>query len=339
MKLISLFAGAGISDVGFEFAGVESIAQVEIDRNANNVRKRHFPHAEHYEDVRHFDGTKYRGSVDVVAGGFPCQDHSVAGDRRGLDGNRGALWWEFLRIVRESKPRFVVGENVPGLLSVDNGRSMRTIVRSLHELGYFVAWRVLDLQYLGVPQRRRRVFIVASLGDASCAKVLFEPDCLRGNPAKGKAKGEEAAPAFGGVPEIHCRGVAATLATHGGGCNEPARLGAIVPFEVCNIRRDESRPGKENMSVTPVTAVSCITALMPGENSHQSQTVIAYPPQVRRLTPVEYERLMGLPDGYTEYGADGRRMSDSARYRMCGNGWAVPQARWIMDRIVEVSHA
>lgn len=121
-----------------------------------------------------------------------CQDYSVAGKRAGLDGDRGALWWQFHRVIRETRPRFVVGENVPGLLSSGKGLSFRTIVGSLVELGYCVGWRVLDLRYFGVPQRRRRVFIVASLGDGSCAEILFEPESLCGDIAKGGEEGEDA---------------------------------------------------------------------------------------------------------------------------------------------------
>lgn len=189
MKVLSLFSGAGISDYGFRSAGAEIVAHVEIDKDASDVRKRHFTDCEDFTDVRTFDPIRFRG-VDAVAGGFPCQDYSVAGGRAGLDGDRGALWWEFHRIVRETRPAYVFGENVPGLLSSAKGRSFGTIIRSLVDLGYCVQWRVLDLQFFGVPQRRRRLLIVGSrvAGGAwpDSGLGIFEPHCLQGDFEQGK---------------------------------------------------------------------------------------------------------------------------------------------------------
>lgn len=119
---------------------------------------------------------KSAGAVDLVCGGFPCQDVSVAGKRKGLAGERSGLWFEFRRIVNELKPEWVVIENVPGLLSSNGGRDMGTVVGGLAECGYWWAYRVLDAQFYGVPQRRRRVFIVASLTAGRPQQVLFEPE-------------------------------------------------------------------------------------------------------------------------------------------------------------------
>lgn len=350
MKCISLFSGAGISDVGFDRAGFEHLAQVEIDKDANSVRRRHFPQEIHYTDVREFDAKRFAGSVDVVAGGFPCQDYSVAGSRTGLAGDRGALWWEFHRIVRESRPRFVVGENVPGLLSSGEGECFETIVASLVELGYRVAWRVLDLRYFRVPQRRRRVFVVASLGDGRCAEVLFEPESLPGDFETGGEAGEGAAAASEEVLGSRCfPSVAATLALVGdcahtlrGSGFDASEDGTgrgtpIVPVANSLLAsvRGASDPDRDTYIAFCNTGGE--TALGTSEDGGGGQVAVAKQllenSQVRRLTPRECERLMGLPDDYTRWGEDGREMSDSARYRMIGNGWSVPQAEWIARRI------
>lgn len=186
----SLFTGIGGFDLGFERARMETTWQVEQDVKAQETLAAHFPNVERHSDVRECKGLK---PVDVISGGFPCQDLSVAGRRAGLTGERSGLWFEFHRILSELKPRWCVIENVPGLLSSNEGRDFTVILRGLVELGYGVCWRILDAQYFGVAQRRRRVFIVGSLGDFSCCQVLFESEGLSGNPAKSRKAGKEVA--------------------------------------------------------------------------------------------------------------------------------------------------
>jgi DNA (cytosine-5)-methyltransferase 1 len=132
------------------------VAQVEIDKAAQAVLRRHFPNAQLHSDITTVSGGDLGPAVDVLCGGFPCQDVSVAGRRAGLAGARSGLWHEFHRILGEARPRWVVIENVPGLLSSNRGRDFATILRGLGDIGYCVAWRVLDSQYFGVPQRRLR---------------------------------------------------------------------------------------------------------------------------------------------------------------------------------------
>lgn len=180
MKFISLFAGIGGFDLGFERAGMMGIAQVEKDKRASTVLQRHFAHVERFEDVTHV-GHRNLPAANVICGGFPCQDVSVAGRRAGLAGERSGLWHEFHRVLGELKPQFTIIENVPGLLSSKGGRDFATILSGLEELGYFVAWRILDAQYFGVAQRRRRLFIVASFGDGRAAEILFERESSSGH--------------------------------------------------------------------------------------------------------------------------------------------------------------
>ena len=189
MKFGSLFTGVGGFDLGFEHAGFECVWQVERDSHCLEVLAEHYPNVERYTDVRTV-GRNNLEPVDVICGGFPCQDVSIAGKRAGLAGERSGLWSEFARIIDELEPKWVVIENVPGLLSSNRGRDFATVIRWLAERGYGVAWRILDSQYFGVAQRRRRVFIVGSFGNGSAAEILFESEGLRWNIEKGRKTGE-----------------------------------------------------------------------------------------------------------------------------------------------------
>jgi DNA (cytosine-5)-methyltransferase 1 len=191
MNFISLFSGVGGFDLGFERAGMACVAQVEIDAKCREVLAEHWPDVTRYEDVRTVSFE--RGTVDLVCGGFPCQDLSVAGKRAGLAGERSGLWFEFHRVLAETRPAWVVIENVPGLLSSNGGRDFAIVLRGLVELGYGVCWRVLDAQYFGVAQRRRRVFIVGHLGDGRSAQVLFEQYSRRWDSAPSRTEREETA--------------------------------------------------------------------------------------------------------------------------------------------------
>lgn len=197
MRFISLFAGIGGFDLGMTRAGMECVAQVEIDKDCRKVLTRHFPEVIKHEDVRTFRGDRLAGGIprtDVICGGFPCQDLSVAGRRAGLDGERSGLWFDFHRIVHESRPRWVVIENVPGLLSSNGGADFAVVLQGLVECGYGVCWRILDAQHFGLAQRRKRVFIVASLGSGRAAQVLFESEGSSGNPQASRASRADIAP-------------------------------------------------------------------------------------------------------------------------------------------------
>lgn len=130
MRFVSLFSGIGGFDLGFERAGMTCLAQVEIDANARAVLARHFPTVQQFEDVRHV-GRHNLPACDVLCGGFPCQDLSVAGDRAGLAGERSGLYFEFQRIIMELRPTYVVIENVPGLFSSNDGRDFAIVLGGL----------------------------------------------------------------------------------------------------------------------------------------------------------------------------------------------------------------
>jgi DNA (cytosine-5)-methyltransferase 1 len=197
LTVVSLFDGIGGFPLAFERAGARTVATVEIDKPAAAISARHFPHAHQFDDVTKVTGNDLRavGFVPdrgVITAGWPCQDLSVAGRRAGLEGARSGLWWEVVRLLDETHARWFVGENVPGLLSSNNGQDMGAVVGALGDLGYGVAYRVLDAQHFGVPQRRRRVFFVGHLGVPwpAPAEVLFECESSAGDSAAGREAGQ-----------------------------------------------------------------------------------------------------------------------------------------------------
>jgi DNA (cytosine-5)-methyltransferase 1 len=158
MTVGSLFSGIGGFDLGFERAGFEIRWQVEIDDYATRVLEKHWPNVRRYRDVRECGANL--APVDVICGGFPCQPHSLAG-RRGGSADERDLWGEFARIIRDTQPRWVVAENVPGLLSSESGRFFGRVLRDLAESGYDAEWDCLPASAFGAPHRRDRVWIIA----------------------------------------------------------------------------------------------------------------------------------------------------------------------------------
>lgn len=189
MKGGSCFSGVGGLDKGLEEAGVEVVWQIEIDSFRRKVLEKHWPSVPRYEDITKVSGDELE-DVDILFGGFPCQDLSTAGKRKGLTGERSSLFFEFARLAGVLLPRWLLIENVSGLLSSDKGGDMGIVIETLSELGYGVGWRVLDSQYFGVPQRRRRVYIVGHLGAPCPPAVLFERKGREGDPPQSGKAGE-----------------------------------------------------------------------------------------------------------------------------------------------------
>ena len=171
LTAVSLFAGVGGFDLALERSGVKVVASVEIDTKASAVLAKQFPNSKLFNDVKGVTGEQliaagFDPRNGIITGGFPCQDLSMAGKRAGLGGARSGLFWEICRLLTETKAQYFILENVPGLLSSNKGKDMAAVLEALVERRYRVAYRVLDAQYFGVPQRRRRVFIVGCLGNS-----------------------------------------------------------------------------------------------------------------------------------------------------------------------------
>ena len=244
MRFLSVCSGLGGAELAFAPLGWECAAVCEIDSSACAVLKARFPNVPNLGDFTKI-GVEDVGTIDLLVGGTPCQDFSVAGLRAGMDGDRGQLTIEFARLAERLRPRWLVWENVPGVLSVDNGRAFGTFLRILGQFGYGFAYRILDAQYAGVPQRRRRVFLVGHLGDwRRSAAVLFERQSLSGYPAPRREAGKGIAGCLkGGSGERgwpdpsdgNGGGLVDVAGTLGGGSGERGwqhhdGAGAFIPF-------------------------------------------------------------------------------------------------------------
>lgn len=179
LKLASFFAGIGGFDIAFENAGVDVVFQCEINPFSQKVLKSHWPMIPLFPNILDLTPDDIP-DAEIWAGGFPCQDLSLAnqGKRKGLEGERSGLFYKYSELIKAKKPRWVITENVPGLLNSHGGDDFKIVIDTLEKLGYCVSWRVLDAKYFGTPQRRRRVYLVASLRNAGSAFVLFEPGTL-----------------------------------------------------------------------------------------------------------------------------------------------------------------
>lgn len=198
MKVASFFSGIGGFDLGLERAGMEVVFQCEKDTFAQKVLRKHWPNVILKEDINDVSADDVPES-DLWCGGFPCQDLSLAnqGKRKGLIGERSGLFYKYVELISRRKPRWVIIENVPGLLNSHSGNDFRVVIESLDELGYCVSWKVLDAKFFGTPQRRRRVFIVGSLGNILSTKVFFDEDSASISIGQGFRKEEAFRPYFG----------------------------------------------------------------------------------------------------------------------------------------------
>lgn len=295
------------------------------------VLSHHYPEVKNHGDFTRLSGPQI-GRIDLLVGGTPCQSFSVAGRRGGLDDPRGNLAIEFCRLAGRLRPRWVVWENVPGVLSSNGGRDFGTILGALAQLGYGCAWRVLDAQFFGVPQRRRRVFVVGHLGDwRRAAAVLLERQGMCRNP-----------PARRKTPETVASGsvCGAEIGSFGG------RFTDLAPTLDARCRHSAIR-NQTGMLVfdggNTSGAIDAATTLTHGVRlDFDTETFVVETARrcdnVRRLTPRECERLQGFPDDYTLVPYRGKPAADGPRYSAIGNSMAVPVMRWIGERIQSIDH-
>ncbi|MBD5647969.1 MAG: DNA cytosine methyltransferase [Desulfovibrio sp.] len=227
MRYLSLCSGIEAASVAWRPLGWEAVAFSEIEAFPSAVLAHHYPDVPNLGDMtRVQDWSKYRGAVDLVVAGTPCQDFSVAGKRAGMAGERSGLALVFAQVLSVVRPRWLVWENVPGVFSTNGGRDFGTFLRALDDCGYSCAWRVLDAQFFGVPQRRRRIFVVGHLGDwRPAAAVLFERDSVCGNPpARGKAAKDIAGTLEAGIGRSRGAGtpISSLVQSHWNGCPHPS---------------------------------------------------------------------------------------------------------------------
>ena len=236
LRHASFFSGVGGLDLGFENAGIRTVSLCEVDPYASAVLAERFPGIPNFGDITKIKEEEVP-DAEIYSGGFPCQDLSTAGARRGFtEGTRSSLAFRFLDIVERRRPRWFVLENVPGLFSSNQGRDFGRLIREVDALGYGLAWRTLDARWFGVAQRRRRVFIVAARDDAldgsggeRAAEVLFECEGVCGHLATRRSTGEKTSGvAHPGVGTFGADVASAIIARHGKGINSTVEPGHIV---------------------------------------------------------------------------------------------------------------
>ena len=428
MRIATCFSGIGAPECAWNGLGWDFVWTSEIEPFPSAVLKYHHPTVPNLGDINNVH--KYAksikrkfGPIDLICGGSPCQSFSIAGLRKGMDDPRGNLALVYLGVIDRFKPRWIVWENVPGVLTSNSGRDFEAFITALEQIGYSFAWRILDAQFFGVPQRRRRVFVVGHLGDwRRAAAVLFEPKSMSRNIAEGQGKRKIAsALTSNGVGTCgaddnqaqsgrliastfdasyaHTQGASGQDLNHGhspliahtlrgegfdasedgtgrglplvfGGNNTSSAIkvhpalnaaksgsrrmdfeseafifqskqsvtqtgvpGPISPsldrsksegLAVFNIR---GREDGANIEIDPDGLCSLRASSGGSSRSHLSI------PGIRRITPIEAERLQGFPDDYTNIIYRGKKASDGPRYRAIGNSMAVPVMKWIGERI------
>lgn len=305
MRYLSVCSGIEAATVAWHPLGWEAVAYSEIEKFPCAVLAHHYPSVPNRGDMNRFKEWP-DANIDVLVGGTPCQSFSVAGLRAGLADPRGNLALVFLAIADRYRPCWLLWENVPGVLSSGGGRDFGSFIGALAKLGYGFTYRVLDAQYFGVPQRRRRVFVVGHLGDwRRAAAVLFERESMSGHPAPSRETRERLAP---------------TIAARTNNSNPGCETFAIQ--DEATRGNPQSGPGGKGWRDDGAAF------------THQADHVQAVCTNaVRRLTPKECARLQGFPDDYLSQVPG---VSDSAQYRALGNSMAVPVMRWLGERIALV---
>jgi len=355
---LDLFSGIGGFSHGLKKAGgFRTVAYCEIEPKSQAVlqarmRDGALDHAPICRDITRLDGRPWRGKVDLITAGWPCQDLSTAGKRAGLSGERSGLFFEVVRLLDEIRPRWFLGENVPGLFSSGRGSDFLSALRALDGIGYGLAWRVLDAQNFGVPQRRRRVFVVGCLGAICPPEILFESEGGGGNSAAGRRAREGAAFAVrggpGNVKQDGADNLICVTARQGkGGFTDPVNDGIIAvskgsnPVTSMNIALPITCRDGDPVGIThTLTAKHGVTEDGCGRGTplvvQESQSGLRQAMLVRRLTPIEVERLQGFPDRWTcVCGQVECVCPDSPRYRGVGNSVCVNVIEWIGRRLAQ----
>ena len=394
MKFLSVCSGIEAASVAWHDLGFECVGVSEIDKFPSEVLKHHYPSVPNLGDMTKYKEWNNDLAPDLLVGGTPCQSFSVAGLRKGMDDPRGNLALTYVGIAEKYKPQWFIWENVPGVLSSNGGKDFSSFLSAMADIGYGIAYRVLDAQFFGVPQRRRRVFVVGYLGDwRPAVSVLFEPSSVFGHTPKGRKKGKgtaasvETSPRADGTQAIPYDLYQITAPINkqnrevGDPCHTLARdntaHASIIEIKESNVYENHPQDSRVKQMGDISHTVSATWGMGGGnvpfvrettnnsnfylyerlyggrtkENPLTSPTIEAKSGtggnnvpivsncntmRVRRLTPVECERLQGFPDGWTQipYGKKPKEQCpEGHRYKALGNSMAVPVMRWIGRRI------
>ena len=310
MRAFSLFSGIGGFDLALQRTGHELVGACEIDKYARSVYARRFPNVKLWQNATTID-PKDIPDFDIMCAGFPCQAFSIAGQRGGFQDTRGSLFFEIARIVKEKLPSVLLLENVRGLLNHDKGQTFATILAVLEGMGYKnLRWFILNSKDFGVPQNRERVFIVGHLGNGCAREVLS----VRGNDQE--TNGSQIEMIKDSTDDTLYATTISSTQDHATVMTEtsPAlncKHEQIMVYTSRTHSKNWQRVQKRHTTWTLGTTSQRDFGLLDGT-------------RIRRLTPVECERLQGFPDGWTE------GHSDTQRYKMCGNAVTVPVVEYIL---------
>lgn len=358
LKIFSTFTGIGGFEIGIENAihtlagrkgieekterqGVETpdnqlhsghisnarfVGYSEIDEPAISVYEKHFKGVKNYGDITKIN-TDELPEFDCLVGGFPCQAFSIAGRRRGFEDTRGTLFFELARILRAKRPRLFVFENVKGLLNHDSGRTFTTIIAAITELGYDAQWQVINSKDFGVPQNRERIIIVGHL------RGTARPQVFPIDSAKGKGITRLNRPRHSTDRVYDPSGASPAISTMQGGGRQPyIKVAEATKQGYATAIAGQSIDLKHPNSKTRRGRVSDIAPTI--DTSPQVHT-LTVGMEIRKLTPLECERLQAFPDDWTKYDVMGNRVSDSQRYKMCGNAVTTNVVQAVFERLLE----
>ena len=367
ITLGSLFDGAGTFPFAAQQYGVKTVWASEIEPFPVEVTKKRFPGMKHLGDITKINGADIE-PVDIITFGSPCQGLSAAGKRAGLDDERSGLFMEAIRIIKEMRgktngeyPKIAVWENVPGAFSSNKGEDFRIVLEELCKIeggntsvprppkrggrpvwndaglilgdGYSIAWRVLDAQFWGVPQRRRRIFLVADFGGQCAGEILFEREGLSRNFAESRKSWQ------GFTHSLACRSDAKVWDARGNGDGEicstitGAHNNRVTDYTTLCVRERCGKEGGGKSSRSISENISPTLACTHG--GEPAVCVEGGTITVRRLTPTECGRLQGMPDWWCEDVPH----SDTAEYKMWGNGMALPNVLYVMEGVVSLLSA
>jgi DNA (cytosine-5)-methyltransferase 1 len=293
MRYLSLFSGIEAATMAWKDFGWECVGVSEIDAFACELLQQRHPTIPNLGDITKITKEQLDelGTVDIVVGGSPCQSFSTAGKRGGLKDARGKLMYDYIQVVRTVRPKWFVWENVPGVLSMDEGRAFGTLLREMADIGYSLCWRMLDAQYFGVPHRRRRVFLIGHIGTDRdcCAKVLFDPE--------GRSRYFK---------------------------------------KTRQAQKNSTNKVEESTGDYKGQIFRCLQTTCGDYSRSDNFNMIELGDRVRKLTPIECERLQGFTDNYTLIrwrNKSENKCPDGLRYKALGNSMAVPVMKWIGHNI------
>jgi DNA (cytosine-5)-methyltransferase 1 len=311
MRYLSVCSGIEAATVAWKPLGFEPVAYSEIDPFCNTLLEYYYPNTPNIGDMRDAEIERYGGSFELLVGGTPCQSFSIAGKRGGLDDPRGRLVWEYIRFLDVCRPQWFVWENSCGVLTVNRGEDFKVFVSEIIKCGYSLCWRVLDGRDFATPQPRRRVFVVGHIGEdwRASAAVLFEPEV---DNVYGEICEEEG---------VESPFMARTLGTK---FRNTLSENTLIPI---------FNAGSQGARIYGVSGMGGATLSAASGGWGRMTGLYATPQGIRRLTPLESERYMGFPDGYTNIIYKGKPASDTQRYKALGNSIIPAKLRWIGERI------